>query len=120
MKLPALPAWLLSLQLALVVLGQGAGLMHAVSHGAAPARTSASACADAAWHRGAPSLPDPADAAGSCEKCFAFAHLASAAVHSSAPDMPVFVLREATAQAGVALRFAQAPVSRSRGPPTTL
>jgi len=111
-------ACLLSLLTALVLFGQSAGLLHALSHGTGA--RSGPAPSLGAERRGADASAvsaDPADAAGSCDKCFAFAHLASTAplgLGAAAAVEPTFDASPATPRA---LLLADAPVSRSRGPP---
>jgi len=111
-------ACLLSLLTALVLFGQSAGLLHALSHGTGA--RSGPAPSLVAERRGADAAAVAAEAAdppGSCEKCFAFAHLASTAplgLGAVATAEPAF---DASPASTSALLPADAPVSRSRGPP---
>jgi len=101
--------------LALLLVGaQQSALVHEIGHGFGPATAATAAQAERGRSTGA------ADAANHCEKCFQFAHVAAAlAGHIPAPARPVAVAESAHSVLAAAIA-ADAPQTRSRGPPVFL
>jgi len=116
-----------TLLLALLVVGaQQAALVHEIGHGighggAGSAHAVGTGLAHAAGAQGARDAGSGTTESGSyCDKCFQFAHVSGAGFSAS----PVLAFLNAGAQPAhgrpVAELAADAPQSRSRGPPITL
>lgn len=108
-----LPSMLLFL---LVLCAQQAALVHEIGHGLGAAAADPVAAAAHADAR------DPGNAGGAayCEKCFQFAHV-TGALAAFAPGLaPDLTLGQSASSPSPALLAADAPLSRSRGPPSNL
>ncbi len=105
----------------LVVFAQQAALMHAISHeGSRVMHGSVAAYADGGSQTSADAPNGAPETNSFCDKCFQFAHVAG---YASAPAavLPLLAHAAETVHSGQAADLAaQAPQSRSRGPPVFL
>jgi hypothetical protein len=100
----------------LVVCAQQAALVHEIGHGLGHGSVNPVAAATIADSQD----PGAPDKGSYCEKCFQFAHVSSAAAGFSPLDFVIAGSNEPASDHPAAVLAADAPQSRSRGPPDVL